>query len=505
MIQRSKTATAFVWSFIERIGTQVLRSVFAIILARLLLPRDFGLAALVFVFIGIADVIMTSGFGTALIRKKVVSPVDECSIFYFNIVVGAILTAVLFCAARYVAEFYRLPQLTLIGRAASFDVLVTSLCIVPGSLLVRKLDFLTLCKVSITSIVISGVLGVVLGWRGFGVWSIVAQQLFGNLVYVALLWILTGWRPVAGFSLPSLRSMFGFSSSFACISLLDVLARNLSSAIIGRRFTTAEVGLYSRATQLEELPVMTIYLAVSRPSLALFAASQDDEADLAYRFRSALTHLALVVFPAMVGLAVVAKPLVVTLLTARWLGCVPLLRLLCAVGIFLPLQRINLNVIIAKGHSALFVQLELARTLMAVIFISIAGYFGIKSMILSQIAAMAITWYINSVSAGRTLSYSFWKQLVDVSPYALASGVMAGGMVWAERIPFGNAINLLIGQTLVGACLYIGLCCIFRLSAFSQLKSVAKMELAHARHWAGHEEEAAVAQPVETEKYFTNS
>jgi hypothetical protein len=151
------------------------------------------------------------------------------------------------------------------------------------------------------------------------------------------------------------------------------------------------------------------------------------------------------------------------------------------------------------------VQLELARTLLAVIFISIAGYFGIKSMILSQIAAMAITWYINSVSAGRTLFYSFWKQLVDVSPYALASGVMAGGMVWAERIPFGNAINLLIGQTLVGACLYIGLCWIFRLSAFSQLKSVAKMELARARHWDRPEEEAAVAQPVETVKHFTNS
>ena len=225
MIQRSKTATAFIWSFIERIGTQVLRSVFAIILARLLLPGDFGLVALLFVFIGIADVIMTSGFGTALIRKKIVSHVDECSIFYFNVVVGAILTAALFCAVPYVAEFYRLTQLTLIGRFAAFDVLVTSLCIVPGSLLVRELDFLTLCKVSITSIVTSGVLGIILAWRGFGVWSIVAQQLSGNLVYVALLWILTEWRPVARFSFQSLRGMFGFGSSFACISLLDVLAQ----------------------------------------------------------------------------------------------------------------------------------------------------------------------------------------------------------------------------------------------------------------------------------------
>lgn len=484
MIRRSKTATAFIWSFIERIGTQVLRSVFAIILARLLLPKDFGMIALLSVFIGIADVIMTSGFGTALIRKKFVSRVDECSIFYFNVIAGVILTMVLFCALPYVAEFYQLPQLTLIGRVASFDVLVTSLCIVPGSLLVRKLDFLTLCKVSIASIVVSGVLGVVLGWRGFGVWSIVAQQLSGNLVYVALLWILTEWRPVAGFSFQSLRSMFGFGSSFACISLLDVLARKLSSAIIGRRFTTTDVGLYSRATQLEELPVMTIYLAVSRPSLALFASSQDDKADLAYRFRSALTHLALIVFPVMAGLAVVANPLVVVLLTAKWLECVPLLRLLCAVGVFLPLQRLNLNVIVAKGHSTLFLQLEFARTVLAVIFISVAGYFGIKSMILSQIAAMAVTWFINSVSAGRTLSYSFGKQLADVSPYAFASGVMAGGMIWAERIPFGNDINLLIGQTLVGACLYVGLCWIFRLPAFLQLKGAAKGELERLRLWA---------------------
>jgi teichuronic acid exporter len=477
MNHRSKTAAAFTWSFIDRIGTQLLRSVFAIILARLLLPGDFGLIALLSVFIGVADVIMTSGLGTALIRKKVVSHVDECSIFYFNVVVGIILTTVLIWVLPYVAEAYRLPQLTLIGRVASFDVLVTSLCIVPGSLMVRRLDFLTLCKVSIISVVTSGILGIILGWKGFGVWSIVAQQLFGNLTYVVLLWILTGWRPVAGFSFQSLRDVFGFGSSFAFISLLDVFAKNLSSAIIGWRFTSIEVGLYQRAAQLEEVPVMTIYFAVSRPSLPLFAAAQDDTVALDRRFRSVLTHLALIAFPVMTGLAVVAKPLVVTLLTTKWLECVPLFRLLCAVGIFIPLQRINLYVIVAKGRSPLFLQLELARTLIAVILISIAGYFGVKTMIVSQILAMGITWYVNSIWAGRIVSYSFWNQLVDVSPYAFVSALMAGGMMWAKNIPFGNDVGLFIGQTIVGASLYVGLCWVFRLSAFSQIKGVAKAEL----------------------------
>jgi O-antigen/teichoic acid export membrane protein len=329
-----------------------------------------------------------------------------------------------------------------------------------------------------TSTIFSGVLGIVLAWRGFGVWSIVAQQLCGNVASVALLWRLTGWRPAAGFSFQSLRNMVGFGSSFACINLLDVFARNLSSVIIGKRFTASEVGLYSRATQIEELPVMTTYFAVSRPSFSLFAASQDQQDHLVHHLRSVLTHLAMINFPVMIGLAVVAKPLVVTLMTAKWIECVPLLQLLCAVGIFLPLQRINLNVIVAKGHSVLFLRLELARTVMVVLFISIAGYFGIKSMILSQILAMAITWYMNSIWAGRTLSYSFWRQLADVSPYAFASGVMAGGMVWAKRIPFGGDVTLLIGQTLLGACLYLGLCWIFRLSAFLQLKGVVQGELA---------------------------
>ncbi len=483
MNRRSKTATAFIWSFIERIGTQVLRSVFAIILARLLVPGDFGLVAVLSVFVGVAEVIVTSGFGTALIRKKVVSHVDECSIFYFNVVAGVIATAALFCAAPYVAAFYRLPQLTLIGRVTAFNLLVNSLCAVQWCLLVRKLDFLTQCKVSIASIIISGTLGIVLAWRGFGVWSIVAQQLCGNLANVALLWRLAGWRPVAGFNFQSLRNMFGFSSSFACINLLDVVARNLSTAIIGKRFTTAEVGLYSRATQIQELPLMTTYYAIAQPSFSLFAASQDHEAHLAHQFRSVLTHLAMINFPVMVGLGIVARPLVVTLLTARWLECVPLLQLLCAVGIFLPLQRINLNVIIATGHSALFVQLELARTMMAVMAISIAGLFGIKTMILSQIVAMATTWCVNSIWTSRVLSYAFRRQLIDVLPYALASGVMAGGMVCVKSVGFGSNLNLLIGQTLLGTCLYVSLCWVFHLPAFLQLKGVVKVELERLRLW----------------------
>lgn len=483
MNRRSKTATAFIWSFLERMGTQVLRSVFAIILARLLVPGDFGLVAVLSVFVGVAEVIVTSGFGTALIRKKVVSHVDECSIFYFNVVVGVIATTALFGTAPYIAAFYRLPQLTLIGRVTAFNLLVNSLCAVQWCLLVRKLDFLTQCKVSIASIIMSGILGIVLAWRGFGVWSIVAQQLSGNLANVVLLWRLAGWRPVAGFSFQSLRSMFGFGSSFACINLLDVVARNLSFAIIGRRFSSAEVGLYSRATQIQELPMMTTYYAISRPSLPLFAASQDHEAHLAHHFRAVLTHLAMINFPVMVGLGIVARPLVVTLLTVRWLECVPLLQLLCAVGIFLPLQRINLNVIIAKGHSTLFCQLELARTIMAVMAISIAGLFGVKTMILSQMVAMATTWYINSIWTGRVLSYTFRRQLVDVLPYALASCVMAGGMVCVKSVGFGSNINLLIGQTLLGTCLYASLCWVFRLSAFLQLKGVVKVELARLRLW----------------------
>jgi teichuronic acid exporter len=484
MNQRSQTASAFFWSFVERIGSQILRSVFAIVLARLLLPRDFGMVAVLFLFTGVAEVIMTSGFGTALIRKQTLSRTDECSMFYFNIVAGAFMAAALFCALPYVASFYRLPQLILIGRAAAFGVLINSLGIVPGSLLVRRLNFLTLCKVSIASISISGVVGILMAWKGFGVWSIVCQQLVASLAAVILIWALGNWRPSAVFSFHSIRNVFGFSVSFASIGLLDVIARNLSTAIIGRRFTAAEVGFYSRAVQIEEFPVLTAYFAVSRPSLSLFAAFQDREADLAIRVRSVLTYLAMVNFPVMVALAVAAKPLVSVLLTAKWLACVPLLQLLCAVGIFFPLQRINLNVIVAKGNSSLFLRLELLRTFLAMVCISIAGFFGIKLMIAGQIVAMAVTWCANSISVGRLTSYTFARQARDVLPYALASTLMAAGMSLAGRLPLGGDKSLLAAQLIMGSCVYVTLCATFRLSAFLQLRGFAKTELARLRLWA---------------------
>jgi teichuronic acid exporter len=485
MNRRSKTVAAFIWSFFERIGTRALRSVFAIVLARLLLPKDFGLVAILSVLVGAAEVIVTSGFGTVLIRKKEVNHTDECAIFYFNVLLGVILTITFFCSAPYVAAFYGLPQLAAIGRVTSFNVLVSSLSVVQWALLIRKLDFLTQFKISIASVATSGTLGIVLAWRGFGVWSIVAQQLSGNILNVMLLWMFAEWRPFKGFHLQSLRRMFGFSSSFVFINLLDVIAGSLSSAIIGKLFTASEAGLYSRAKQMEEVPVMTTYSTASRPSLPLFAASQNLDADLAHRFRSVLTHLALINCPVVIGLGLLAKPLVLTLLTVKWIECVPLLRLLCGVGILFPLQRINLNLIIAKGQSTLFLQLEVVRTVMTVGFISAAGVFGVKAMIFSQIIAMAITWYLNSIWTGRVLGYGFWSQLVDVLPYALASCVMAGGMLCAALLPFGSAISLLIGQVLVGGCLYFGFCWVFNLSAFAHMKNLAKMEF--ARIWEAAE------------------
>jgi len=476
MNQRS-TAAAFVWSFAERIGTQLLRSIFAIILARLLLPKDFGLVAILAVFVGVAEVIITSGFGTVLIREPRLTHSDECSIFYFNVLVGATLTAILFCASPYVAEFYRSPQLTAIGRITSFNLLITSTCVVQWALLNRRLDFLAQFKVSIISVASSGILAVVMAARGFGVWSIVVQQLCSNTLNALILWRMAKWYPSERFSFRSLQKMFGFSSSFIAINLLDVIAGNISFAIIGKLFTATEAGLYSRAKQIEELPVLTTYATASRPSLSLFARSQDDDAILAQRFRSVLAHLALINFPVVTGIAVVAKPLVTTLLTAKWGSCVPYLRLLCGVGMFFPLQRINLSLIIAKGQSALFVRLELFRTIVAVAFISATGFFGVETMIVGQVIAMAITWYMNSMWIGRTLDYPFRKQLRDVSPYALGSCIMSVAMISLARLDFATQIGLLCAQVALGACIYVTFCWAFNLSAFEKVKKAAVAEI----------------------------
>ena len=355
---KEKAVTALFWSLLERFSQQGIQFVISILLARLLMPKEFGLIAMLTIFIAIAESFINSGFGQALIQKKNATHIDECSIFYFNIVVGVLAAGLLCLVAPWIATFYNQPLLVSLTYALSLNLIINSFGMAQTTLLTKHLDFKAQLKVSMIATFISGTIGIAMAFNGFGVWSLVAQSLSSNFFRTSLLWFFNTWRPSLSFSFASLRSMFVFGSRLLASGLLDTIFNNIYLVVIGKLFSPVTLGFYSRAKGLQQLPVSNISGIVSRVTFPVFSSVQSDKPRLKRGVHKALTILGMINFPTMIGLAIVAKPLTLVLLTVKWLPCVPYLQMLCMVGMLYPLQVINLDVLKAQGRSDIFLKLE---------------------------------------------------------------------------------------------------------------------------------------------------
>ena len=464
-----KTVHGVFWSLLERVGQQGIQAVIFIILARLLLPAQFGLIAMLTIFMAIAQAFLNSGFGSALIQKKDATHVDSCSIFYFNIVVGIVAAGLLCLAAPWIAAFYEEPALTALTRFLSLNLVINSFALIQSTLLVKHVDFKTQLKVSITATIISGIIGVTLAYRGFGVWSLAIQSVTSTLFSTVLLWFFNNWRPSLVFSFAALKSMFTFGSRLLFSSLIDTVFRNIYLVVIGKIFTATDLGFYSRAKSCIRLSAENLTLSVSRVTFPVFSKVQDDISRLKRGVQKALTTLVFLNFPLMTGLLLIAKPLVLVLLTEKWAPCVPYLQLLCVMGLLYPLHVINLNVLMAKGRSDLFLRLEVLKTILVVIAIAISYRWGITAMIYGQICVSILGYYLNSYYTGRLIGYPLREQVVDLLPYLGMAVAMGIGVHCIGLLPFPNNWTLLISQVLAGVIIYVALNRIFRTSAFSEI------------------------------------
>ena len=473
---------ALFWSFFERIGQQGIQFIISIILARLLLPEQFGLIAMLAIFMAIAQSFITSGFGQALIQKQDATHIDECSIFYFNILVGLLAAGLLCLAAPWIAGFYNQPLLVPLTYAMSLNLIINAFGLVQTTLLTKHIDFKTQLKVSVIATVISGTIGVTMAFNGFGVWSLVAQSLSSNLFRTALLWLFNTWRPSLVFNFASLRGMFVFGSRLLASGLLETVFQNIYLVVIGKLFSPADLGFYSRAKGLQQLPVSNISTIISRVTFPVFSSVQDDKPRLKRGVRKALTMLVMINFPMMIGLAIVAKPLVLVLLTEKWAPCIPYLQLLCVVGMLYPLQVINLNVLTAQGRSDLFFRLEILKKILMVIAIAVTYRWGIIAMIYGQIATSCFAYLLNSYYTGKMLDYPITEQIQDLIPSLALSGIMGLGVYALKYIPIANQLALLSAQIMTGIVIYAGICYIFRISSFIEVTGMVKSKLLNFRY-----------------------
>lgn len=466
---KAKTLTALAWSFLESIGLQGVQFIIGVILARLLFPQQFGLIAMLTIFLAVSESFINSGFGAALIQKRDATHTDKCSIFYFNIAIGLLMAAILCLAAPSIASFYNQPILTPLTQALSLTIVINSFGLIQTVILTKEIDFKSITKVSLTASVLSGTIGIAMAVLGYGVWSLVAQQILSSLFRTAALWLFSLWRPSLIFSLTSLREMFGYGSRMLASGMLNRIFENIYLLVIGKLFSPTALGFFARAQIMQEIPTQTLSSMVGRVTFPVFSSIQDDPVRMKRGVKKALSLLVLVNFPLMLGISVVAYPLVLVLLTDKWLPCVPYLQLLCFVGLLYPVHLINLNALQALGHSDLFLRLEVIKKVLVIINIALTWQWGISAMIIGMLVLSVVSLYLNSYYTGRLIDYRIGEQVRDISPYLFVSALMGGIVHLAGYLPYPNEWSMLLLQIMLGVIIYVSLCRIFRLPAFMEV------------------------------------
>jgi teichuronic acid exporter len=478
---KSQTIRALSWTFLEFIVARGIQFAIGIVLARLLFPEQFGLIGMLTIFMAVAQSFLDSGFGAALIQKRDPTPTDICSIFYFNIVVGLVAAGILCLAAPLIAAFYNQPILTPLTRALSLTIVINSFALIQSTILTKQINFKTQTKVSMIAGVTSGIIGVILAVMGFGVWSLVVQQISSTLLRTVFLWFVNAWRPALLFSFKSMREMFRFGSRLLASGLLDQIFSNIYLLVIGKLFSAADLGFYTRAKTFQEVPSQSLSSMVGRVIFPVFSTIQDDPARLKRALKRALTILVLVNFPLMIGLALIARPLVLVLITDKWAECIPYLQLLCVAGLLFPLHLMNLNVLAALGRSDLFLRLEIIKKVLVVINIAITWRWGITAMIYGMIVTDVISYYLNSYYTGDLIGYPIREQLRDIFPYLIMAALMGMALYAAGLLPFPNHWSMLFVQITAGIIIYVCLCWLFRLKAFIELRQMVWNKLPFLR------------------------
>lgn len=452
----------------------------SILLARLLVPEQFGLVAMLSVFTGFAQTLVDGGFGSALIQAKQPTEVQRCSIFYFNILISFLLAVALCIAAPWIAGFYHQPKLINILRALSFLPLINGLGLVQNVLLVRQLDVKKQTLILVAGTTVSGTVAVLMAFSGFGVWSLVAQQLTQSLVRAVLLWCSSNWRPVAGFSFQALGEMFRFGWGMLCSSILASAYDNLYPLLIGKFFSAASLGYFNRAQSLQTVASQSLGAIANRVTFPVFSAMQDDLVRFRSGLKKAMTTITFIQFPMMIGLAVVAKPLVLLVLTDKWENSIPYLQILAIAGMMYPLHVLNLNVLTSLGRSDLFFRLEVFKVAIFLATGLLTFRFGVLALLWGQLFCDVAGYFVNSYYTKRLIDYSVWKQLQDVCPCLVAAIVMGLlDSIVSSYLPSGNLFQLCF-RVSFGALLYFLICFSMRLPAMGELASVVWRRSANA-------------------------
>ena len=442
--------------------------VISVILARLLVPEDFGTIAILSLFLGIASLFVNAGFSAALVQKQDTTHVDESTVFWFNIGAALLMTLILTAISPWIADFFDLPVLMPLTMLMACNILISAMGSIHGTLLTKRLDFKTPMKIGVISTLISGGVGVYMAWANCGVWALAGQALVSTVVGTVLLWHFSTWRPLFAFSHDSFRRLFGFSGWVFGSAMLDTLYRRGYTLLIGKFYGTHDLGIYNRADNTQLLPANILTGVLSRVAFPLFSSVNQDKQRLRSGVRMSVRSMMLITVPFMMGLAVLAAPFIRVVFGERWLPAAPILQVLCAAGMLFPLHEINLNVLQAQGHANLFFRLEVVKKSLGTVLLIIGSFFGVMGIAWVRVFQSIVALLINTHFTHKFLGYSLREQVKDCLPSFLLSAMMAAVVAMADMwIEIGGVSELLLLITL-GATFYLACNILFGIDAFKE-------------------------------------
>ena len=472
---KDKTIKGVIWSAVDRISAQGIQFVFSILIARLLVPEDYGIIAMLGVFLGVSQTFIDSGFGSALIRKVDRTEIDFSTVFYFNIVVAVLFYIALYFVAPAIAVFYNTPLLVPVTRIVALNFVIGSFSGIHNAKLSIAIDFKSRAKISVFSAILTGCAGLWVAFLGYGVWALVVQTIMASSIRTIMLWWIVKWRPQLIFSWKSFKELFSFGSKLLATGLLDTVYNNNYPLVIGKFFSPSSLGVYAKAKALADFPSSNITGVLQNVTFPVLSTIQHDENKLADAYKRFLRISAFIIFPLMLGLSAVADPFIRIVLTDKWENSIYLLQIICFALMWYPIHAINLNILQVKGRSDYFLKLEIVKKVQGIIILCLTVPMGIVAMCYGQVVSTLISLIWNTYYTKKLIGYGYWTQMRDLLPIFVHSLIMWALVRFVGVLVPTLWLKLLVG-ILSGIIYYIGGAYIMKFPEMNELLMILKLK-----------------------------
>ncbi len=470
---KQKALDGTLWSAIDKFVSQGFSFIIGIILARLLLPADYGLIGMLSIFIAISSSLVNSGLGAGLVQNIHRTEIDFSTVFVFNLAVSILIYFILFFSAPLIANFYDTPQLVLLTRVISLNIIINSFAIVQRTRLTIDIDFKTMAKVNVVSVFVGGIIAMIFAFKGAGVWALVIKQLIESFIALIMLFYFSRWWPSFLFSLKSFKKLFGFGSKILVTGLYASSVIEVYNIAIGKVYSASDLGYYNRAKGFAEMTAGTVTSILSQVTFPILATLQEDKEKLVSVYRRLITMTSFFIFPAMTLLALNADPFIRYFLTEKWAPAIVLLQWLAFARVFYPIGVINLNMLNAVGRSDLYLKVDISKLPMVIIALIVTIPLGIKAIVIGHVITSFISFFINAYMPGKMFGYGSFSQIRDMLPVLISTLIMAVSVYFVMMLTGSLLLKMIIG-CLTGVTVYWIVVNLFNIKEAEEIKHLFK-------------------------------